>query len=94
MTRRLLPVAVGAWNSVYLPGAIEVYCCRGNELAPEIRQHIGPLGHEHLNLVGHYIFEDGQQYSLHQLRPLRSVSEIEIAEEEDIEAYVALSELY
>jgi hypothetical protein len=34
------------------------------------------------------------QYSLDHLRPLRSVNEIEIADEEDIEAYVALSGLY
>lgn len=90
----LLVSAVGAWNSVYLPGAIEEYCRQGNALPAEIRQHIGPLGHEHINLVGHYSFEDGQQYSLDQLRPLRSVTEIEIADEEDIEAYVALSGLY
>lgn len=55
--------------------------------------NIGPLGHEHLNLVGNYDFEDGQQYSLDHPRPLRSVNETEIADEEDIEAYVALSGL-
>jgi TnpA family transposase len=90
----LLVSAVGSWNSVYLPKAIEEYCCRGNELLPEIRPHIGLLGHEHLNLVGHYSFEDGQKYSLNELRPLRSVTEIEIADEDDIEAYVALSGLF
>ncbi|MGI0135240.1 MAG: Tn3 family transposase [Candidatus Micrarchaeaceae archaeon] len=90
----LLVSAVGAWNSVYLPGAIEEYYRRGHELAPEIRQHIGPLGHEHINLVGHYPFESAEQYSLDQLLPLRSIAEIEIADEDDVEAYVALSGLF
>ena len=90
----LLVSAIGAWNSVYLPAAIEEYIRSGNELPDEIRQHIGPLGHDHINLVGNYDFDDGQQYSLHKLRPLRSENEIEIADEEDIEAYVALSGLY
>lgn len=79
---------------MYLPTAIDEYCRRGNELSPALRPHIGPLGHEHLNLVGNYDFEDGQQYSLDHLRPLRSVNEIEIADEDDIEAYVTLSGLY
>jgi len=90
----LLVSAVGAWNSVYLPSAIEEYLRRGHDLPPEILQHIGPLGHDHLNLIGHYSFDSSQQYSLHKLQPLRSASEIEIADEDDIEAYVALSGLY
>jgi len=90
----LLVSAVGAWNSVYLPNAIEEYCRHGHDLPPEIRQHIGPLGHDHLNLVGYYSFDILQQYSLDNLRPLRSVSEIEIADEDDVEAYMALSGLY
>ncbi len=77
-----------------LPEAIEEYIGRGNNLPDVFRQQIGPLGHDHINLVGNYDFHDGQQYSLHKLRPLRSVSEIEIGDEEDIEAYVALSGLY
>jgi TnpA family transposase len=90
----LLVSAVGAWNSVYLPRSIEEYCRRGNALPPEIRQHIGPLGHEHLNLIGHYNFDSMQQFSLHNLLPLRCVADIEIVDEDDIEAYVAFSGLY
>ena len=90
----LLVSVVGAWNSVYLPRAIEEYCRRGNELLPEIRSHIGLLGHDHINLIGNYPFESAQKYSLDRLLPLRSVVEIEIADEDDIEAYIAMSGLF
>jgi len=90
----LLVSAVGAWNSVYLPIAIEEYERRGNVLSPEIRPHIGFLGHDHINLVGHYPFESAHEYSLDRLLPLRSVNEIEIADEEDMEAYAASSGTY
>lgn len=62
--------------------------------AIEILQHIGPLGHEHLNLIGHYNFDSMQQFSLHNLLPLRSTADIEIVDEDDIEAYVTLSGLF
>ncbi len=65
-----------------------------NELSPALRPHIGPRGHEHLNLVGNYDFEDGQQDSSDHLRALRSVNEIEIADEDATVAYVTLSGLY
>jgi hypothetical protein len=35
-----------------------------------------------------------QQFSLHNLLPLRSVADIEIVDEDDIEAYVALPDLF
>ncbi len=90
----LLVSAVGAWNSVYLPIAIEEYERRGNAFLPEIRPHIGFLGHDHINLVGNYPFESANEYSLDRLLPLRSVIEIEIADEEDMEAYAASSGTY
>jgi len=90
----LLVSGVGAWNSVYLPIAIEEYERRDNVLSPEIRPHIGFLGHDHINLVGNYPFESANEYSLDRLLPLRSVIEIEIADEEDMEAYAASSGTY
>lgn len=74
--------------------AIKEFEHRGNVLTPEVRPHIGFLGHDHINLVGYYPFESGQEYSLDKLLPLRSVNEIAIADEEDIEAYAASSGIY
>lgn len=90
----LLVSVLGAWNSVYLPRAIEEYVCRGHELLPEVRPHIGLLGHDHISLVGNYPFESAQKYSLDRLLTLRSAMEIEIADEDDSEAYIAMSGLY
>ena len=90
----MLVSAVGAWNSVYLPIAIEEHERRGNVLLPEIRPHIGFLGHDHINLIGNYPFESANEYSLDRLLPLRSVIEIEIADEEDMAAYAASSGTY
>ena len=85
---------VGAWNSVYLPVAIDEYECRGNVLSPEIRPQIGFLRCDYINLVGNYPFEASSEYSRDQLLPLRSVNEFEIADENDMEAYTASSGTY
>ena len=43
----------------------------GNDISEEYLQHLSPLGWEHINLTGDYVWNLKQATSFDQLRPLR-----------------------
>jgi TnpA family transposase len=77
----LLMAAVAAWNTVYLTAAIATLRERGENIPETTVAHIAPLGWEHVNLTGNYLFVPQAERSLDNLRPLR-IGEDEAKQEE------------
>lgn len=75
----LLMAAITAWNTVYLDKALHTLQSQGMTITPELLQHLAPWGWEHINLLGHYHF-DQPSWPLDNLRPLRSEVEMALAE--------------
>nr|WP_309495964.1 Tn3 family transposase [Mechercharimyces sp. CAU 1602] len=68
---QLIMTAIVTWNTVYISKAVEVLKARGIDIPKEYLNHLSPLGWEHINLVGDYIWNLKQEVSLDNLRPLR-----------------------
>lgn len=68
----LLTAAIILWNTVYLAKAVEVL--RGQDVPVEdsLLPHVAPLGWEHINLTGDYVWSDAQDVEVDRLRQIRS----------------------
>jgi hypothetical protein len=76
--------AIAAWNTVYLAKALETYqSMQGKPIEPQLLEHLSPLGWNHINLLGRYQFSNQRQWSLSQLRPLRTQAEIDADTRDD-----------
>lgn len=67
----LTVAAIVLWNTVYLEKAVDYLKQQGMNIPEEHLQHLSPLGWEHINLTGDYIWNLKQTTSFDQLRPLR-----------------------
>ncbi len=71
----LITAAIVLWNTVYLERAIQALREHGIVVADELLQYLSPLGWEHINLTGDYVWhsdlklKDGE---FRQLRPFQS----------------------
>jgi TnpA family transposase len=54
----LVTAAVVLWNTVYLGRAIDVLRARGERIGADDLATLSPLGWEHVNITGDYIWED------------------------------------
>ena len=80
----VLIAAIAAWNTVYLAKALETYqAVQGKPIDPQLLEHLSPLGWNHINLLGRYQFSRERQWSLDQLRPLRTQAEIDADTRDD-----------
>jgi TnpA family transposase len=61
--------AIIVWNTEYLAAAATDLAAHGRPVPESLWPHLTPLHWEHINLVGHYTFEE-PRFSGH-LRPLR-----------------------
>lgn len=62
--------AISIWNTTYLQKAIEhIKSTKG--LNENLLKHIAPLGWEHINFLGEYIFEMKSFSDISELRPLK-----------------------
>ena len=69
-----LNLVVGAivlWNTVYLDRAINAMRDGGQKVDEDLLPHVSPLGWEHINLTGDYVWEQSQPPQAGQFRPLR-----------------------
>jgi len=55
----------------------------GKTIEPSLLEHLSPLGWNHINLLGRYHFAKERQWSLDQLRPLRTQAEIDADTRDD-----------
>jgi TnpA family transposase len=71
----LVVAAITLWNTVYLGRAFDMLQGRGGVAPDELLAHIAPLGWQHINLTGDYLWTVDPQLGPDGLRPLRSTAE-------------------
>jgi hypothetical protein len=67
----LVIAAIVLWNTVYLDSSVNYLKQEGMDIPEEYLQHLSPLGWEHINLTGDYVWNLKQATSFDKLRPLR-----------------------
>ena len=67
----LVTAAIVLWNTVYLERAIRAIRDRGHAVDQALLQHLSPLGWEHINLTGDYVWKPGTGTRRRPLRQLR-----------------------
>ena len=66
----LVTAAVVSWNTVYLGRAIDALRARGERLGADDLATLSPLGWEHVNITGDYVWEDQTKLDPDGFRPL------------------------
>lgn len=69
----LLTAAITLWNTVYIENAINLLKKKGLPLNDQLLSHLSPLGWEHINLTGDYIWRNNNKLAEGKFRPLRPV---------------------
>jgi hypothetical protein len=67
----LVVAAIVLWNTVYLDRAIASLGKRGAAIDPLLLSHLSPLGWEHINLTGDYVWRSSPGGIADLFRPLR-----------------------
>jgi len=71
----LVVSAVILWNTVYIERAIQALRESGQEIDDTLLSHVSPLGWEHVNLTGDYIWQQDKRVERGRFRPLRTPRE-------------------
>ncbi|CBJ90455.1 transposase (fragment) [Xenorhabdus nematophila ATCC 19061] len=69
----LITAAITLWNTVYIENAINLLKRKGLHLNTQLLSHLSPLGWEHINLTGDYIWRNNKKLAEGKYRPLRPV---------------------
>lgn len=67
----LVTAAIVLWNTVYLERATQTLRSVGNGIDDKLLQYLSPLGWEHINLTGDYVWRQSRKVEDGQFRPLR-----------------------
>ena len=67
----LVTTAIVLWNTVYLDRAITAIKEHGQQVDDNLLQYLSPLGWEHINLTGDYVWQQNKQPKKGKFRPLR-----------------------
>jgi TnpA family transposase len=67
----LVTAAIALWNTVYLGRAVEALRRRGEAVPDALLAHLAPLGWQHVNLTGDYLWDTGATLAPDGFRPLR-----------------------
>jgi TnpA family transposase len=70
----LVTAAIALWNTVYLGRALDTARRRGAVIPDELLAHLAPLGWQHLNLTGDYLWGAEAGLGLDGFRPLRGTA--------------------
>ncbi|OAI01501.1 hypothetical protein A1332_17715 [Methylomonas methanica] len=68
----LVTAAIVLWNTVYLERAVEKLRELDKPIDDALLQYLSPLGWEHINLTGDYIWRQSRKIEEGQFRPLRT----------------------
>jgi hypothetical protein len=68
----LVTAAIVLWNTVYLQRAIQAIRDHGATVDENLLQHVSPLGWEHINLTGDYVWRQIRKVERRKFRPLRT----------------------
>jgi TnpA family transposase len=71
----LVTAAIVLWNTVYLERAIQGIKDHGETVDENLLQHLSPLGWEHINLTGDYVWRQDRRVERGKFRPLRQFSQ-------------------
>ncbi len=71
----LVVAAIILWNTVYLEWAVKALRDTGKNIDERLLSHLSPLGWEHINLTGDYIWHQNKQVEQGKFRPLRMPGE-------------------
>ena len=75
----LVTAAIVLWNTVYLDRAIQAMKqqaiqVHGQSVDESLLQHLSPLGWEHINLTGDYVWRQSRKIEKGKYRPLRPMT--------------------
>jgi hypothetical protein len=63
--------AIVLWDTVYLERATQALCETDKPIDNVMLQYLSPLGWEHINLTGDYVWRQSRKIEDGQFRPLR-----------------------
>jgi TnpA family transposase len=72
----LVVAAIILWNTVYLGRAIEALRRQGEVIADNLLTHLAPLGWQHINLTGDYLWASAAAPRSVDFRPLRTTTKL------------------
>lgn len=72
----LLTAAIVLWNTVYIERAVNALREQGQEIDDDYLQYLSPLGWEHINLTGDYLWKSNVKVGNGKFRPLRRPDEV------------------
>jgi hypothetical protein len=67
----LVTAAIVLWNTIYLERATQALKTHGQPVDDNLLQHLSPLGWEHINLTGDYVWRQSRKIEQGKFRPLR-----------------------
>ena len=67
----LVTAAIVLWNTVYLERATQGLTDTGKPVNTDLYQYLSPLGWEHINLTGDYVWRQSRKLEEGKFRPLR-----------------------
>uniref|UniRef100_UPI000A9F938C Tn3 family transposase n=1 Tax=Phormidesmis priestleyi TaxID=268141 RepID=UPI000A9F938C len=67
----LMTAAIVLWNTVYMERAVERVRQTGQSMDESLLKHLSPLGWEHINLTGDYVWQQHKQVGQGKFRSLR-----------------------
>jgi hypothetical protein len=70
----LVVAAIVLWNTAYIERAIRHLRARGEKIPNELMPHLAPLGWQHINLTGDYIWTEPSRPDGEGFRPLTAPS--------------------
>ena len=70
----LVTAAIVLWNTVYLERVTAALQGRGQEVDTALLRYLSPLGWEHINLTGDYVWRSSTKIGVGKFRPLRPLS--------------------
>ena len=63
--------AIVLWNTIYIERAVRTLRERGQAISDDLLAHLSPLGWEHINLTGDYVWKPDSGTKQRPLRQLR-----------------------
>lgn len=69
----LVTAAIVLWNTVYLERAANAPRSHGKAIDGSLLQYLLPLGWEHINLTGDYLWRSSAKIGAGKFRPMRSM---------------------
>ena len=70
----LVTAAIVLWNTVYLERAVAALRAHSQPVSEDLLRYLSPLGWEHINLTGDYLWRSNTKMGTGKFRPLRPLA--------------------